>query len=36
LLDLLRRGDRPGVDRLLARIAGESCTLDRLGVEALG
>jgi siroheme synthase-like protein len=36
LLDLLRRGDRPAVDRLLARIAGESCTLERLGVEALG
>jgi siroheme synthase-like protein len=36
LLDLLRRGDRPAVDRLLARIAGESCTLDRLGVGAFG
>jgi siroheme synthase-like protein len=36
LLELLRRGDRPAVDRLLARIAGESCTLDRLGVEAPG
>jgi precorrin-2 dehydrogenase / sirohydrochlorin ferrochelatase len=36
LLDLLRQGDRPAVDRLLARIAGESCTLERLGVEALG
>jgi siroheme synthase-like protein len=36
LLDLLRQGDRPAIDRLLARIAGESCTLERLGVEALG
>jgi siroheme synthase-like protein len=36
LLELLRRGDRPAVDRLLARIAGESCTLERLDVEAPG
>ena len=35
LLELLRRGDRTGVDHLLARIAGEGCTLDRLGVESL-
>ncbi|HJQ83869.1 MAG TPA: bifunctional precorrin-2 dehydrogenase/sirohydrochlorin ferrochelatase [Candidatus Binatia bacterium] len=35
LLDLLRRGRREEVDRLLARLAGEGCTLDRLGV-ALG
>lgn len=34
LLELLRRGDRTAVDRLLARVAGERCTLDRLGVEA--
>lgn len=36
LTDLLRRGDRPGVDALLAAIAGASCTLDRLGVESVG
>lgn len=36
LLDLLRQGDRPAVDRLLARIAGDGCTLAGLGVEALG
>ncbi len=35
LLELLRRGDWPAVDRLLARIAGERCTLDRLGVDAV-
>jgi len=35
LHELLRRGDRPAVDRLLSRIAGERCTLDRLGVEAV-
>jgi siroheme synthase-like protein len=35
ILELLRRGDRPAVDRLLARVAGERCTLDRLGVEAV-
>ncbi len=35
LLELLRRGDRPGVDRLLARVAGERCRLDRLGVEEM-
>ncbi len=35
LLELLRRGDRPAVDRLLARVAGERCTLARLGLEAV-
>jgi len=35
LLELLRRGDRPEIDRLLARIAGERCTLERLGVDAV-
>jgi siroheme synthase-like protein len=34
LRELLRRGDRTAVDRLLARVAGEHCTLERLGVEA--
>lgn len=32
LLELVRRGDRAGVDGLLFRIAGAGCTLDRLGV----
>lgn len=36
LLDLLRRGDREGVDALLARVAGVECTLDRLGVPLAG
>jgi len=31
-LELVRRGDKTGVDGLLVRIAGPSCTLDRLGV----
>jgi siroheme synthase-like protein len=35
LRELLRRGDRRGVDRLLARIAGDGCTLERLGVGAV-
>jgi siroheme synthase-like protein len=35
LLDLLRRGRRHEIDALLARVAGEDCTLDRLGI-ALG
>jgi siroheme synthase-like protein len=35
LRDLLRCGDRPGVDRLLTRIAGDRCTLERLGLEAV-
>jgi siroheme synthase-like protein len=33
LADLLRRGDRPGIDALLTRIAGAACTLHRLGVD---
>ncbi len=33
LLDLLRRGDRGSVDRLLAGIVGDGCTLEQLGVE---
>ena len=33
LLDLLRRGDRGGIDRLLAGIVGQGCTLEQLGVE---
>jgi len=32
LLELVRRGERAEVDRLLARVAGDGCTLDRLGV----
>ncbi len=36
LLDLLRRGDRAGVDALLVRLAGERCTLERLGVGGVG
>ena len=35
LLDLVRAREREAVDRLLARVAGESCTLEHLGV-ALG
>ena len=35
LLDLLRRGDREGVDALLARVAGVECTLDRLGIASM-
>jgi len=34
LLDLLRRGDRAAVDQLLVQVAGDGCSLDRLGVEA--
>jgi siroheme synthase-like protein len=33
LLELLRRGDRGAIDRLLTRIGGEGCTLEHLGVE---
>jgi siroheme synthase-like protein len=36
LLDLLRRGDRAAVEQLLVQVAGERCSLDRLGVEAGG
>lgn len=36
LRDLLQRRDAPAVDRLLAQIAGEQCTLDRLGVGPVG
>jgi precorrin-2 dehydrogenase / sirohydrochlorin ferrochelatase len=36
LLDLLRRGDRAAVEQLLVRVAGDRCSLDRLGVEAGG
>jgi len=35
LLDLLRSGRRTEIDALLSRVAGEGCTLDRLGI-ALG
>jgi siroheme synthase-like protein len=35
LRELLRQGDALAVDRLLARIAGEQCTLERLGVGAV-
>lgn len=34
LLDLVRRDDRPAIDRLLADVAGSRCTLDALGLEA--
>ncbi|HEV7732278.1 MAG TPA: bifunctional precorrin-2 dehydrogenase/sirohydrochlorin ferrochelatase [Candidatus Binatia bacterium] len=34
LLDLVRRDDRPGIDRLLSEVAGAACTLDRLDLEA--
>jgi len=33
LLELLRAGDRAAVDRLLAGIGGEGCTLEHLGVD---
>jgi siroheme synthase-like protein len=33
LLDLLRAGRRAEIDALLARVAGDGCTLDRLGVS---
>jgi siroheme synthase-like protein len=36
LLELVRRDDRPAIDRLLADVAGSACTLDRLGIEAAG
>jgi precorrin-2 dehydrogenase/sirohydrochlorin ferrochelatase len=36
LLDLVRRDDRAGIDRLLADVAGSACTLERLGLEAAG
>jgi siroheme synthase-like protein len=35
LLELVRRGRRDEIDRLLARVAGDGCTLEQLGV-ALG
>jgi len=35
LLELVRRGAREEIDRLLARVAGDRLTLERLGV-ALG
>ncbi len=34
LLDLVRRGERDGVDALLARVAGPECTLAALGVPS--
>ncbi|MCW5892873.1 MAG: bifunctional precorrin-2 dehydrogenase/sirohydrochlorin ferrochelatase [bacterium] len=34
LLELVRRDDRPGIDRLLAEVAGRACTLGALGLEA--
>jgi precorrin-2 dehydrogenase len=33
LLDLLRDGRRDDIDALLARLVGDACTLDRLGVS---
>ena len=33
LLALVRRGERGAIDALLTRVAGEGCTLGRLGVE---
>lgn len=36
LLDLVRRGRRAEIDALLARLAGEGCTLERLGVSLGG
>jgi precorrin-2 dehydrogenase/sirohydrochlorin ferrochelatase len=36
LLDLVRRDDRPAIDRLLAEVAGSRCTLGALGLEAAG
>lgn len=36
LLDLVRRGARAEVDALLARVAGQECTLARLGVTLDG
>lgn len=34
LLDLVRRDDRGAIDRLLAEVAGDACTLERLGLGA--
>lgn len=36
LLDLVRRDDRAGIDRLLCAVAGGTCTLGALGLEAPG
>lgn len=36
LLDLVRRDDRGAIDRLLAEVAGDGCTLERLGLGAAG
>ena len=36
LLDLVRRGRRDEIDALLARVAGDGCTLTRLGVAVGG
>jgi len=36
LLELVRRGQRDEVDALLARVAGDRCTLARLGVALAG
>jgi hypothetical protein len=36
LLDLVREGRRQEIDALLARVAGEACTLERLGVTLGG
>jgi hypothetical protein len=36
LLELVRRGQREEVDALLARVAGDRCTLARLGVVLAG
>lgn len=33
LLDLVRRGDTAAIDRLLVELAGDGCTLARLGVD---
>jgi siroheme synthase-like protein len=34
LLDLVRRDDRGAIDRLLAEVAGDQCSLERLGLGA--
>lgn len=36
LLELVRRGARGEIDALLARVAGDGCTLDRLGLDLEG
>ncbi len=36
LRELVRQGDRAAIDALLGRLAGASCTLDRLGIPAVG